>query len=145
MRAVIQRVKSAKVVVEGEVTGEIGPGLLVLFGVKQGDDPATTAWMARKIANLRCFQDAEGKMNLSVREIGGEVLVVSQFTLYGDCGKGNRPSFIEALGGEAAEKIYEQFVEEVKKELGTVQTGKFGAKMEVTLVNDGPVTLLLDN
>jgi D-tyrosyl-tRNA(Tyr) deacylase len=145
MKAVVQRVQSASVEVDGKVVGSIGPGLLVLFGVKKGDDITKTKWMADKIANLRIFKDAEEKMNLSLKDIGGEVLVVSQFTLYGDCEKGRRPSFIDALGGEEAEAVYEDFVNEMKKEMGKVATGIFGASMQVSLVNDGPVTIIVES
>lgn len=140
MRACIQRVKEASVQVDGKVVGKIGPGLLVLFGVRQGDSVDQIPWMASKILNLRIFRDEEGKMNRSVQEVGGEILVVSQFTLYGDCSKGRRPSFVEAMNGPEAEDLYNQFV----KQLGPVQTGVFGASMEVQLTNDGPVTLLVE-
>lgn len=144
MRAVIQRVKSASVSVDGRVVGKIGPGLLVLHGVQNGDQPEQTTWLAHKILSLRIFEDAAGKMNLSLEETGGEVLVVSQFTLYANCSRGRRPDFLEAAPPQIAEPIYEKFVSEVRGRLGKVQTGQFGAAMEVALVNDGPVTLIVE-
>lgn len=144
MRAVIQRVSKASVSNEGEVVGSIGKGLLVLLGVHTTDSPAESAWMAAKIAGLRIFPDPQGKMNLSVEEINGAVLVVSQFTLYGDCQKGRRPSFIEAGRPETAIPLYEAFINELKGRGIEVQTGRFGAHMLVELVNEGPVTLVLD-
>lgn len=139
MRAVVQRVAEASVSVEGAVVGRIGAGLLVLLGVGPDDGPAQVAWMADKIANLRIFEDAGGKMNLSVRDVGGGVLVISQFTLYGDVAKGRRPSFTGAAPPDRARPLYEA----VADALGA-QRGVFGAHMAVSLVNDGPVTLLLD-
>lgn len=131
--------------VNGEVVGQIGPGLLALLGIHQDDHQGQIPWMVRKLCGLRIFQDEQGKMNLSVQDIRGEILVVSQFTLYGDCMSGRRPSFIEALSGPEAEVFYDKFVEEVREALGSVQTGVFGASMQVSLVNDGPVTLLVDD
>lgn len=145
MLAVVQRVTRARVRVGEEVSGEIGPGLLVLLGVKQGDDEQDAAWMAGKCAGLRIFRDAEGKMNLGLEETGGSMLVVSQFTLLGDCVKGRRPSFIEAAPPEEANRLYGLFVAEVRRLGIGVETGVFQAMMEVELVNDGPVTLLLDS
>ncbi len=145
MRAVIQRVTSASVRVNSEVVGQIGQGLLVLRGVTQDDTTADLVWLAEKVAGLRIFKDPDGKMNLSVRDLAGAVLVVSQFTLYGDCRKGKRPSFIQAAQPDLAESLYEQFVVELKGQGIPVQTGRFQADMEVSLVNDGPVTLLLDS
>lgn len=139
MRAVVQRVSEARVTVEGRVVGEIGRGLLVLLGVAPTDGPAQVSWLASKIAGLRIFSDEAGKMNLSVAEIGGGVLVVSQFTLYGDASKGRRPSFVGAARPELAEPLYEAFADA----LGA-QRGVFGADMQVALTNDGPVTLILD-
>ncbi|MFZ5481350.1 MAG: D-aminoacyl-tRNA deacylase [Myxococcota bacterium] len=139
MRAVVQRVSRASVRVEGRVTGEIGLGLLVLLGVAPEDGPAQVAWLADKVEGLRIFADAEGKMNLSVRDVGGGVLVVSQFTLYGDATKGRRPSFVKAARPELAEPLYEALADR----LGAAR-GVFGAHMEVELVNDGPVTLILE-
>lgn len=140
----MQRVSRASVEVEGRTVGAIGSGLLVLLGVSQADGPNEAAWLAGKIAGLRIFPDAQDKLNLSVSDTGGQVLVVSQFTLWGDCAKGRRPSFGRAAGGESAEPLYRAFVEELKKLGLGVATGVFGAMMEVSLVNSGPVTLLVD-
>ena len=145
MRAVIQRVKSAQVCVDGRVTGKIGKGLLVLLGVRKGDGEGDLSFLTSKIPELRIFEDASGKFNLSLREIGGEMLVVSQFTLYGDYRKGRRPSFTDAEDPTQAKNLYEQFVSKLKEQGIPVQTGEFQAKMEVHLINDGPVTLLLDS
>ncbi len=144
MRAVVQRVRQARVVVGEEVVGEIGRGLLVLLGVARDDTAEQVRWLADKIVSLRIFADAEDKMNLSVADVGGGVLVVSQFTLYGDCRKGRRPSFIDAAPPEIAIPLYEQFINAVKAQGVPVATGRFGAMMRVELVNDGPVTLILD-
>jgi D-tyrosyl-tRNA(Tyr) deacylase len=144
MRAVVQRVAEARVEVAGRVRGAIGPGLMVLLGVGQADGPGQARALAEKIAGLRIFPDAQDKLNLDVGEVGGAVLVVSQFTLWGDCAKGRRPSFGRAAGGDTALPLYEAFVARLR-ELGlSVATGEFGATMEVHLVNQGPVTLLLD-
>jgi D-aminoacyl-tRNA deacylase len=144
MRIVLQRVIRARVAVAGETTGEIGRGLLLLAGFRASDSETELAWMAEKVAGLRVFSDAEGKMNLSVEEAGGELLVVSQFTLYGDASRGRRPSFVAAAPPEVAEPLYERFVELLRGRGLTVRTGTFGAMMEVELVNDGPVTLILE-
>ena len=144
MRAVIQRVSRASVSVEGRVVGEIGPGLLVLVGFRDGDGREQLEWMAAKLVGLRIFADAEGRMNLDVGEKGGEMLVVSQFTLYGDVGRGRRPSFVEAAAPEEARRLYDEFVDMCRRGIIPVATGEFGARMEVTLVNDGPVTLVID-
>lgn len=144
MRACIQRVSQARVVVEGEVTGEIGRGLLVLLGVAAADTDAELTWLADKIAGLRIFDDGEGKMNLSLADVGGGMLVVSQFTLYGDCRKGRRPSFIDAAPPEMAEAMYERFVAQVAKSGIPTATGRFRTMMAVELVNDGPVTIWID-
>ena len=144
MRAVLQRVARARVVVGEEVTGAIDRGLLVLLGVAPTDTPDDATWLADKIVGLRIFNDAEGKMNLGVQEVGGAVLVVSQFTLYGDCRKGRRPSFIGAAGPEIAVPLYEAFVNAMRARGLPVRTGRFGAMMQVELVNDGPVTLIVD-
>ncbi|MCF8043331.1 MAG: D-tyrosyl-tRNA(Tyr) deacylase [Desulfarculaceae bacterium] len=144
MRAVVQRVSRASVEVKGATVGAIGPGLMVLLGISQNDGPKEAAWLANKIAGLRIFPDAQDKLNLSVADTGGQVLVVSQFTLWGDCAKGRRPSFVRAAGGEAAEPLYLAFVDELGKLGLNVATGVFGAMMEVSLVNSGPVTLLVD-
>jgi len=145
MRAVIQRVKSAQVCVDGRVTGRIGEGLLVLLGVGKGDGEEDLSFLISKIPELRIFEDASGKFNLSLKEINGEILIVSQFTLYGDCRKGRRPSFTEAEEPAIAMNLYEQFVSKLRQQGIPVQTGEFQAKMEVHLINDGPVTLLLDS
>jgi D-aminoacyl-tRNA deacylase len=145
MRAVVQRVTRAKVTVADEVTGEIEKGLVVLLGVARDDTQADVEYLATKIASLRIFDDADDKMNLSVREVKGGLLVVSQFTLYGDVRRGLRPSWIEAAAPEVAEPLYELFIAESRKILEKVESGKFGAMMLVELVNDGPVTILLDS
>ncbi len=145
MRAVIQRVKSASVTVEGRVVSEINKGLLVFLGVAQGDTPDAVNYMASKIANLRIFEDDEGLMNLSVLDVGGEALVVSQFTLYGDCRKGRRPSFIDAARPEKADPLYQAFMDEISRLGVPVKAGIFQAMMDVELINDGPVTILLDS
>ena len=148
MRAVVQRVSRAEVRVAGRVTGQIGNGLLVLAGFSPQDTEETLVWMADKLLGLRIFGDGEGKMNLAVGEVGGGVLLVSKFTLYGDASKGRRPSFIGAAPPDLAIPLYEKFVEIVKERGAgggiTVATGEFGAMMEVELVNDGPVTLILE-
>jgi len=144
MRAVLQRVRSSRVVVAGEVVGEIGRGLLVLLGVRTGDTADQARWLADKVVGLRIFEDDQGKMNVSVADVGGSVLVVSRFTLYGDCEKGRRPSFIAAARPEVAEPLYEAFANAVRLHGVPVATGRFGAMMQVELVNDGPVTLILD-
>ena len=145
MRAVIQRVKSAQVNVDGRVSGKIGKGLLVLLGVGKGDSESDVSFLTSKVPELRIFEDASGKFNLSLKEIHGAMLVVSQFTLYGDCRRGRRPSFSEAEEPTAAKYLYEQFISGLREQGITVQTGEFQAKMEVHLINDGPVTLLLDS
>jgi len=144
MRAVVQRVSQARVKVDGQVTGEIGPGFLVLLGVAKGDDAAAAGQLAEKVYGLRLFNDAEGKMNLSLAEAGGAALAVSQFTLYGDCRKGRRPSFDRAAPAEQAKALYEEFVAALQKLGARVETGVFQAMMEVELVNAGPVTVLAD-
>ena len=145
MRAVVQKVTSSKVTVDGETTGEIGQGLLVLLGVTHEDTSKDVDYMIDKTLNLRIFEDEEGKMNLSLKDIGGELLVVSQFTLYGDCRKGRRPSFSTAAKPEEANELYEEYVAKAKAEGIKVGTGKFRSHMMVDLTNDGPVTLLLDS
>ncbi|HUO51781.1 MAG TPA: D-aminoacyl-tRNA deacylase [Gemmatimonadaceae bacterium] len=144
MRALLQRVSRAEVRVAGTAVGRIGRGFVVLLGVTHADGEEQAAWMADKIAGLRVFGDAEGKMNLALADVGGEVLVVSQFTLYGDAAKGRRPSFIDAARPEAAQPLYERVVALLRAAGLTVATGEFGAMMEVELVNDGPVTLWLE-
>lgn len=145
MRAVVQRVKRAKVTVGREVTGEIGKGLLVLLGVSVRDTEKDAAYLADKTLNLRVFEDAEEKMNLSLLDVRGELLVVSQFTLYGDATRGRRPSFIDAAPPIRANTLYEAYVAEARKQVRKVETGRFQAMMDVELVNDGPVTILLDS
>lgn len=145
MRAVIQRVKSASVTVDSKLVSEIGAGLLIFLGVAKEDTEADIAYMVNKVANLRIFEDKEGKMNCSLLETGGAALVVSQFTLYGDCRKGRRPSFINAARPESANVLYEQFITALKKQNIPTQGGTFQAMMDVQLVNDGPVTILLDS
>jgi D-tyrosyl-tRNA(Tyr) deacylase len=145
MRAVVQRVSRAKVTSAGETTGEIGRGLLVLLGITATDTAETARWLAEKIAGLRIFNDEAGKMNRDLAEVGGGMLIVSQFTLYGDCRKGRRPSFIDAAPPEIAIPLYETFINAVKALGIPVATGRFGADMQVELVNDGPVTLIVDS
>lgn len=144
MRAVVQRVSRARVEVEGRMTGEIGPGMVVLLGVAKTDTEADAAQLAEKIAGLRLFNDDNGKMNRSVEEVGGAVLVVSQFTLHGDCRKGRRPSFDRAAPAAQAQTLYEKFLHVLRHRGLQVETGVFQAMMEVELVNAGPVTLLVD-
>lgn len=145
MRAVIQRVSQARVTVEGSVLGEIGPGLLVLLGVAKPDTAADAQFLAEKIVNLRVFPDEAGKMNRSALATGGALLVVSQFTLYGDCRKGRRPSFDAAAPAEQARNLYERFIEAARRSGLRVETGVFQAHMDVSLVNDGPVTLVVES
>ncbi|HJQ34678.1 MAG TPA: D-aminoacyl-tRNA deacylase [Pyrinomonadaceae bacterium] len=145
MRAVLQRVTRASVRVEGETVGEIGPGLLVLLGIARDDAEGDERYLLEKVLGLRVFDDAEGRMNLSVVETGGALLVVSQFTLYGDVRRGRRPSWVEAAPPELAEPLYESFVEGARRAGVRVETGSFRRMMEVELVNDGPVTILLDS
>lgn len=145
MRCVVQRVKEASVTVAGEVVGKIGPGYMVLIGVSVEDTEKDVRYMADKVPNLRIFEDAEDKMNLSLKDVGGEILAVSQFTLYGDARGGRRPSFIAAARPEAANELYEQLVASWREQGIHVETGRFRTHMEVGLVNDGPVTILLDS
>jgi D-aminoacyl-tRNA deacylase len=144
MRACVQRVSEASVTVDGSVTGRIGRGLVVLLGVGGGDGDADVNWLAEKVIGLRVFEDAEGKMNRSLAEVSGAMLVVSQFTLYGDCRRGRRPSFTDAAQPELAERLYEAFVARVRSAGIDVATGVFREHMLVSLVNDGPVTLWID-
>ena len=144
MRIVIQRVKRASVSVEEKVVGSIQKGFLVLIGVGQGDDEATADKYMKKLLGLRIFEDEAGKTNLSLKDVGGELLLVSQFTLYANCKKGNRPSFIEAGAPDMAEELYEYMIQEAQKTVPVVEHGVFGADMKVALVNDGPFTILLD-
>jgi D-aminoacyl-tRNA deacylase len=145
MRAVIQRVSESRVSVEGQTIGAIGRGMLVLLGVARGDTPRDAAFLCEKIVNLRIFEDDAGKMNRSLLECGGELLVVSQFTLLGDCRKGRRPSFIQAADPETANRLYENFVENAREKGLRVQTGEFRAMMAVSLINDGPVTFIVES
>ena len=145
MRAVVQRVSRARVTVEGRETGAIERGLLVLVGISPEDGDAEASWLADKVANLRIFTDDDDKMNLSVTDVSGAVLLVSQFTLYGDARKGRRPSFIGAAQGAEAESLYERCVEAIRARGLDCATGEFGAMMDVDLVNEGPVTILLDS
>ncbi|MEQ0487510.1 D-aminoacyl-tRNA deacylase [Anaerococcus murdochii] len=145
MRAIIQKVTKANVVVEGDLISEIGNGYMILIAVKDTDNEDDLAYIKRKIANLRIFEDEDGKMNLSLKDTGGEILLVSQFTLYGDARKGNRPSFTESAGLEKANDYYEKLRDELVNEGFIVKTGQFQAHMEVSLVNDGPVTIILDS
>lgn len=145
MRVVIQRVAHASVTIEGEVHGHIGSGLLVLLGIEDADGPEDIAWLSGKIVNLRIFNDAEGVMNRSVKEAGGDILLVSQFTLHASTKKGNRPSYIRASKPDIAIPLYEQMIRQLSGDLGkTIQTGQFGADMKVELLNDGPVTIGMD-
>lgn len=144
MKLVIQRVSSGKVEVDGKIVGAIGPGIVVFIGITHGDTINQAWWLANKLIHLRLFADGHGKINNSLLECKGEVLAISQFTLYADCNAGRRPSFIKAAQPELAKHLYEKFIEEVKKGGIKVESGIFGAEMKVTLVNDGPVTLILE-
>ena len=144
MRVVLQRVSRASVTIAGRVAGAIGPGFCLLVGFGHTDTPVQVDWMAEKVAGLRLFADADGKMNLGLAEVGGTVLVVSQFTLYGDASKGRRPSFVDAARPEVAVPLYQAFVAALRARGLGVETGEFGEMMEVELVNDGPVTLILE-
>jgi D-tyrosyl-tRNA(Tyr) deacylase len=146
MRIVVQRAKKARVIVENESVGAIDKGLMILVGITHEDGLKDLEYAAKKVANLRIFEDGQGKMNLSVKDVSGAILSVSQFTLYGDSRKGNRPSFIEAARPEVAEKLYDQFNEILRKDYGLqVETGRFGAMMDVEFTNDGPVTLIIES
>lgn len=144
MRVVLQRVKRAEVRVEGESVGSIGRGYLLLVGFRHGDDDEQLRWMVHKVRGLRLFPDSEGKMNLPIEDVGGELLVVSQFTLYADVRKGRRPSFVDAAEPEEAERLYDRFVTLLREGTIPIATGSFGAMMDVDLVNDGPVTLTIE-
>ena len=144
MRAVVQRVRRAQVDIDGETVGSIGQGYLILLGVGQDDGPAQIERLWGKIFKMRIFEDETGKTNLSLADVGGAVLIVSQFTLYANCRKGNRPSFTQAGRPDEANALYEQFVERAKADVAHVETGRFGAMMDVSLVNDGPFTIVLD-
>lgn len=145
MKSVVQRVKQAEVVVDGLRVARIGKGILALVAISREDTKEDLLWMARKITELRIFNDGQGKLNLSLNEIGGQLLLVSQFTLYGDCKKGRRPSYSEAATPAEAESLYKEFVEMVRQLVPDVQTGQFQAMMDVTLTNWGPVTLIIDS
>lgn len=145
MKVVIQRSKTASVAVDGEITGQIEKGLVLLVGVTHGDGEEDAAFLADKVANLRIFEDESGKMNYSLLEAGGDILSISQFTLYGDCRKGRRPNFMNAARPEVAEGLYESFNERLREKGLNVQTGRFGAMMDVSLINDGPVTLIVES
>ena len=146
MKALVQRVSEGSVTIDGEVVGSIGRGVVILFGAGRGDTEKDVVYLAEKCANLRIFRDENDKMNLSLLDIGGEALIISQFTLYGDCRKGRRPGFSDAADPAAAEKFYEKFVELMRNQkIAKVQTGRFGADMEVKILNDGPVTFLLES
>ena len=144
MRAVVQRVLSSSVSVDGQIVGQIGQGFNILLGVGQGDGQKQVEWLAEKIAHLRIFEDENAKMNLSLKDINGSALVISQFTLYGNCEKGRRPSFTDAAHPTTAKKLYEDFVEELKKYAIPVETGIFQADMKVEITNDGPVTMIIE-
>ncbi len=145
MKAVIQRVSEASVTIDGEKTADIGEGLLILIGIEEADTREDINWLAAKIIKLRIFGDDNGVMNLSVQDVNGDIVVVSQFTLHAATKKGNRPSYIKAAGPEIAVPLYETFVKQIEHELGRpVQTGRFGADMKVALINDGPVTIIID-
>lgn len=145
MRAVVQRVAYSSVAVNGKVVGEIKKGFNILLGISKDDTIEDVKYMKDKIINLRVFEDEEGKLNKSLKDVNGELLVISQFTLYGDCRKGRRPNFMEALGGEEAEKLYTEFLNLCREELGDIKSGVFGAEMLVDIKNDGPVTLIIDS
>ena len=145
MRAVVQRVKNSSVEVDGKLIGKIDKGLNVLLGISEEDKEEDIKYLVDKIVNLRIFEDEQGKMNKSLLDVEGELIVISQFTLYGDCRKGRRPNFMKALGGNEAEVVYNKFVDECRNFIEDVQTGEFGADMKVTIINDGPVTLLLES
>ena len=145
MRVCLQRVTEASVQVDGQQVGKIGPGLLVLLGIGQQDTVQEVTQLVDKIVNLRIFADQQEKMNLSLLDVEGEMLVISQFTLWGDCRKGRRPSFVQAADPQLAEPLYEQFAQEVRAQGVGVETGRFGAMMQVSLINDGPVTLVIES
>lgn len=145
MRLVIQRVTKAQVSIQERICGSINQGLLLFLGIHQDDQPQSISWLINKVVNLRIFGDENGKMNMSIKDVQGEVLIVSQFTLYGNCLNGRRPDFIQAAPPAIAIPLYEQFVEQMRKELPRVETGEFGADMQISLINDGPVTFVLDS
>ena len=146
MKIVLQRCSKAEVRIDGEVAGKIGLGFVVLVGITHSDTRENADFLAKKVAGMRVFEDAEGKMNLSLAEVGGQILSISQFTLYGNARKGNRPSFVEAARPEIAEPLYDYFNQVLREQYGlTVETGRFGANMQVDFVNDGPVTIIVEN
>ena len=145
MRAVVQRVKSSKVTVNDKIIGQIERGVNVLIGISKDDTKEDVDYIVRKVLGMRIFEDENGKMNFSLQDIRGDLLLISQFTLYGDCRKGKRPDFMKAQGGEKAKELYDELVEAFKKEVPNLQMGEFGADMTVDIVNDGPVTLLLES
>ena len=145
MRVVVQRVKHSSVTIDGKVHGKINTGFFFFFGVLSTDSEQDVDYLVKKVVNLRIFRDENDKMNLSLKDVGGELLIISQFTLYGDCKDGNRPSFINAARPEKAIPLYEYFVSECKKQIPVVETGIFGADMKVELLNDGPVTIIIDS
>ena len=145
MRAVVQRVKEASVTVDGRVVGQIGRGLMVLLGIGKGDTTKEIDWMIEKIVNLRIFERVEGKFDESLLDVGGELLLVSQFTLYGDCSKGRRPSFSNAMGADRARSLFEEFVKRAKERVKNVESGVFQAMMDVSLINEGPVTIIVES
>ncbi len=145
MKVVLQRVKSASVQVNGEIVGSIDKGAVALVGIHPQDTSKTLDWMAEKLVQLRYFEDTQGKMNLSLQEAEGKLLVISQFTLYGNCKEGRRPDFLQAAPAKVAKPLFDEFLQILRNKIGSVETGVFGAHMEVSLVNDGPVTLILEN
>lgn len=145
MKLVVQRVSKASVDVEGKTVGEIGKGFLVLLGIAKEDTAKEIPWFVQKLVNLRIFEDAQGKMNLSLKEVDGSLLIVSQFTLYGNCANGRRPDFLQSAPSSIAEPLYQEFLAQAAKEVKIVESGVFGADMKVSLVNDGPVTIIVEN
>lgn len=145
MRFLIQRVNEASVTVDNEVVGQIRKGFLVFVGIREGDTPETADKMVKKLIGLRIFEDENGKINLDLKTVGGQLLIISQFTLYADCRKGNRPSFTGAGGPEMAERLYRHIIQQCRQEIDTVEEGRFGAEMKVSILNDGPFTVLLDS
>ncbi|MBE6061758.1 MAG: D-tyrosyl-tRNA(Tyr) deacylase [Clostridium sulfidigenes] len=145
MRAVVQRVKSSKVEVDNKVISEIGKGINLLVGISKEDTKEDIDYIVRKVLGMRIFEDEDERMNFSLQDIEGELLIISQFTLYGDCRKGKRPDFMKAQGGDAARELYNELVEAFRKEIPNLKTGEFGADMKVEIINDGPVTLLLES
>lgn len=144
MRLIVQRVSNAQVSVDGKVTGKIDKGFMVLIGITHSDTRENADYLAKKLCNLRVFEDDNDKMNLSIKDVGGDLLIVSQFTLYADCNRGNRPSFVNSAKPDVANELYEYFIKECRKYIDKVETGVFGAHMKVKLLNDGPVTIMLE-